>query len=319
MEPRDDNPEFFELAYEGAQIRALATEIAGGKWKKFAEFQLRSLIVLCFGDVAEAAAHSVLDRLAPLEFPVVISRRLPHYTGALDVVLVLGEQDPMERLHVVQSAHDRGALTALIDSGMQGVAEEAPSATLRLGTPLGSGVVESPLRYAGAIYSSYQLLRGDYSDLGAELYRVADAVDQELANLAPSVSYSENAARQLRNLATEYAIIHSGQLSIARMVSALWAACGLHCCALSRPELWKRLRTQPQPDIFHDPYVDPEATVLPSKVVMWGAYPTEAEAELGSTRVENATQVNTGSLEELLILVVRGFSATTYSVSPEDC
>ena len=80
---------FFDIAHEGAQVRAVgqAAHLLAGLY----DVQPRSVVVLATDQVAAAAARAVATFAAPLEVPVVVVDVLPAYVGALDVVVVVGD------------------------------------------------------------------------------------------------------------------------------------------------------------------------------------------------------------------------------------
>ncbi len=78
---------FFEVAHEGAFVRAMAEAVANGVFSDLREFAPRSIVAVCGDDASRHAAEIVSALSGPLSIPVVVTDQLPVFCGALDVVL----------------------------------------------------------------------------------------------------------------------------------------------------------------------------------------------------------------------------------------
>lgn len=315
-EPRN-LPEFFDVACEGAYVRTLASAIDAGLLGRLPGEQPRSLIVVAAGAMARAAAHSAVYLLSPLPFPTVVAPTLPDYVGVLDVVVVVGEAREQDRWHAVREATRRGIPTVLVDAPGP-VTDDAPEDTMILPVPTGASGWASPARSLSAIVAVAELMSTADGLVAERLVDVAQRMDDELARLSPDRSEEENRARQLRNLSASHSVIHSGHPAISTLVHGVWSARGIPSVAVSRQECASILQRHPARDPFFDPYEDDRPAVLPSKVVLWGASPTEAEARLGSYREESPAGLSAGPFSDALILSTRGLAATVYPVTTED-
>lgn len=80
---------FFDVAHEGAQLRAVAN--AADVLGQLRGQRPRSVVVVASDSLALAAARFVVERRAPIRYPLTITRTLPAFVGALDIVVVVGD------------------------------------------------------------------------------------------------------------------------------------------------------------------------------------------------------------------------------------
>src|SRR5690625_6712520 len=73
---------FFDVAHEGAHIRAIAAHIQHLNVVRGAEY--RSIVILPTDQVARASAEMVSELISPLAWPITIADKLPHFVGPLD-------------------------------------------------------------------------------------------------------------------------------------------------------------------------------------------------------------------------------------------
>ncbi|MCF4006057.1 hypothetical protein L1O03_02540 [Corynebacterium uropygiale] len=309
--------EFYDVACEGAYVRTLASAVESGLFGGLPGEPPRSLIVVAAGAIARAAAQAAVQVLSPLPFPVVVVPTLPEYIGVLDVLIVLGEAREQDRWHAVREATRRGVPTVLVDAP-GAVTEEAPDETMILPVPTGATGWGSPARALSAVVAVAELMSAGDGFVVDRLLEAAERVDEELTRLSPERDEDANRARQLRNLCASHSIVHSGHPAIASLVQGVWSARGIASAAVERQECAAILQRQPSRDLFFDPFVDEQPPVLPSKVVLWGASPTESEARVGSYREEEPAGISAGPFSDALILSTRGLAATVYPVTTED-
>ena len=81
---------FFDVAHEGAHIRAIAAHIQHLNVVRGAEY--RSIVILPTDQVARASAEMVTELISPLAWPITIADKLPHFVGPLDLVVAVGER-----------------------------------------------------------------------------------------------------------------------------------------------------------------------------------------------------------------------------------
>lgn len=296
---------FFDVAHEGAQVRAVAE--ATGALERLRGMQPRSLVIVATDQISRAAAEAAVELRAPLPLPVVVTRVLPDYVGPLDIVAVVGEceDDPRtgEDTRSLLTAAGRGAETVLAGPARGPITEDAPASTLVLDAPP-TAAGPSPLRAMALVWALLDA-PGTPPEITAEFLRsLADEVDAELAALSPQRDESVNAARQLRAFAAGANVVHTGSGPCGRAVAALaariWSARGMPS-GFAAP-----VEELPAPDIFHDPYLDEGAAVVPLRAVVWA----EAASSLPASRAEFAEPTGLGDSSAAARLVVRAFAAT---------
>lgn len=302
---------FFDIAHEGAQLRAVAQ--AAGRLAGLGGAEARSVVVLATAQIAEAAARCAVNLFEPLRLPVVVARTLPGFIGPLDVVVVVGDAPDAETVtREMSTAARRGATVVLAGPQDGPVVEDALSDVITVPTPpttLGA----SPLRTLGAVGA---VLAGQ--EAAERLEALAAEVDDELTQLSPERELPVNLARQLRDFVAGARIIHTGYTpagaAVAQLVSALWSARGLPGGFVSREELPAALADEaPQKtdDIFYDPFIDGPAAGVPVKTIVWGS----REAQVPGARAEYAVSERDDEFAEAARLIVRGYAATALADS----
>lgn len=306
---------FFDIAHEGAQVRAIAAAVDSGQ---LAPTQARSLVVIPTDRVARACAHFVAEQAGgasgqalALQQPFMVCDRLPAFVGALDTVVVIGERaDDLRHLQALVDAARRGARTILVAPERGVLVEEAPEDCVVI-PPLPGHAGPSPARYICAL----EALAGAYGDGGVvvqeHLAELVAALDDILVGLATDKGEELNVARQLADVAAG-PTIHVG--AVAPVVAALWATVG-RCTAVLEPEeipaARERAGGQAETDPFYDPLID-GPRLVGSKVIMWADSAAAAELAFGPdvfvVRPDRAQ-------EHPLGLIVRAFAATAYDPS----
>src|SRR5699024_2556417 len=124
---------FFDVAHEGAQIRAIAAHIQHICVVRGAEF--RSIVILPTDQVARASAEMVVELISPLACPITITVKLPHFVGPLDLFVVVGERSDAESASLaLLTAARRGDTSALIGPTRGPLTEAASEETLTFPT-----------------------------------------------------------------------------------------------------------------------------------------------------------------------------------------
>lgn len=307
---------FYDIAHEGAQIRAVAGAI--DRLEGLYRLQPRSLVVVATDQVSAAAARFVVRMRAPLRVPVVITDALPSYVGALDVVIVVGDRaDDPETSQGLISADRRGATTILVGPPRGPVLDDAPSDTVII-PALPTAIGPSPARGISAIGVVLDLLEESPELVTPRLEEIAAVVDEELEQLSPERDTMVNPGRQLREFADQARVLHTGRsrhgIAVAEMMAVLWSLKGLPSGAAAMDEL-EPPTAPPVRNPFHDPFIDGPIDLVPLRTVVWAEEPDVAGAIPDALAVTCETP-GIGAVAAALILITRGLAATTYD-SPE--
>ena len=264
----------------------------------------------------------------------MVTRTLPEFVGALDVVIVVGDAPDAETVtRQLSAAAGRGAEVVLAGPASGPVVEDAPRGVILLpAPPTADGA--SPLRTIAAIGAVCAALTGAQALIDGP----ADAIDFELRQLSPERDVSVNAARQLREFVDGARILHTGYtgtgVAVARLIAALWSARGLPSGFVGREDLGTALEAGAgelagnstgnsagaADDIFYDPFIDGPPAQVPVKTVVWA----QREPHLLGARAEYvaddavdadgetvaATAGGGDEFSAALRLIVRGLAAT---------
>lgn len=327
---------FFDVAHEGAHVRAVAqaADVLAG----LQGASSRSVVVLVTDAISEAAAQCAVALVDFGRAPVMVTRTLPEFVGALDVVIVVGDAPDAETVtRQLSAAAGRGAEVVLAGPASGPVVEDASRGVILLpAPPTADGA--SPLRTIAAIGAVCAALTG----VQALIDGPADAIDFELRQLSPERDVSVNAARQLREFVDGARILHTGYTAtgaaVARLIAALWSARGLPSGFVGREDLAAALEASAvEPggnstgnstgnsagaadDIFYDPFIDGPPAQVPVKTVVWA----QREPHLLGARAEYvaddavdadgetvaATAGGGDEFSAALRLIVRGLAAT---------
>lgn len=307
---------FYDVAYEGAQVRLIGSVVASGVMASLEGLRPRSVVLLTRGQINQSCARLVEVMHAPLRQPLVITTVMPAYIGALDVLIVVTDDGgDEEALKTLITAAQRGVTTVLVGPHDGPLLDEAPTDTLIIPTlPTATGV--SPARTIASISTVIDLLEEDSGLVVDRLSHVADSVDEEIEALSPERDELVNPGRKLRMSAEAHRIVHTGRTergnAIAEVVAGLWNKRGLVCGVLDGAELYGALHEirGPQPDIFHDPFLDGDRAVVPFRAVVWA----EDEPGIPDAVSQDCDLNGRGTLASTLRLIVRGQSATVYTV-----
>lgn len=276
---------FFRAANEGAQLRAAASAVSGGE---LARLGLPRSVVLLTSDIrARLAAEAAVALATDARAPIVVAGELPHYTGALDLVIILCD-DPGDPLsEALSEAARRGADTVLVDPGEGPVRAAAGRDTIVLSRPaLSDG--GSYCGYLGSIFSV--LTEAGVTDLGplGVLNDVADAVDNDMLACAVDRDVTVNPARQSAAWLKKHTVVCTGMGDVWRSVAELAAAslldAGVVTHGTGRIDFMRALPALQQAHIeqTHDIFYDPEFDEPKSgnEMLPLGAFVVAAPAEL---------------------------------------
>ena len=311
---------FYDVAYEGAQVRVIGSLVESGTLAPLEGLRPRSVVVLTSGQINQSCARMVEALHAPLRQPFVITAALPSYIGALDVVIVVTDDGGDEEfLKSLITATQRGAVTVLVGPVDGPLVEEAPSDVIIVPT-LPTATAASPARTIASLTAILDLLEEDPRMVADRMAHVADSVDEEIESLSPERDELVNPGRKLRMVADGFRIVHTGRpewgYAIANVVAGLWNKRGLVCGVLDGEELFAALPDLrgPQQDIFHDPFLDEDDRVVPFRAVVWA----EEEPGIPDAVAQFCDFNGRGPLASTLRLIVRGQSATVYAVEERD-
>ena len=316
---------FFDIAHEGAQLRAVgqATHLLEG----LRGLQPRSVVVLATDQVAAAAARAVATFAAPLEVPVVVVDVLPAYVGALDVVVVVGDNAGRETdLRGLLTAVDRGAETILAGPNQGPLLEDAPQATTVI-PALPDTAGASPLRTCAVVGAVLLALRQPAEVVAERFELLASEVDEELESVSPRRDVAVNAARKLRARTDGARVVHTGfgraGSAVAQLVAALWSTHGIPASAVGMQELPYAVERAQEgntgtttDDIFHDPYLDGPAKLVGLTTVVWTCEATDPVAPAGSQMESVETEADDLAARAAR-LVARAYAVTALAADAD--
>ena len=322
---------FFDVAHEGAHIRAIAAHIQHLNVVRGAEY--RSIVILPTDQVARASAEMVTELISPLAWPITIADKLPHFVGPLDLVVVVGERADADwaSLALITAAR-RGATTALIGPNRGPLAEDAPHETLTFPLPP-TADGGSPSRYIAGLLAVLWSITDAEAIVAERLHELADIADEELQQLSPERDATVNPGRALREFTAQARVLHTASridkpadlpvginigMAVARCAAQIWSAHGLSG-EFVEPELVPMVLERNQDnsardDIFYDPFLDGEKTLVPLKIIVWG----QAESHLPHSLAMACTDPDLSDLVCAVQLLIRAFAATAYDVLKED-
>lgn len=310
---------FFDVAHEGAQLRAIAGRMQAGQdeFEQLRGLNPRSVVILGTDQIARAAARYVVHQRSPLRCPVVVVDTLPAYIGALDVVIMVGDAaDNDDYSRDIISAGQRGATLIFAGPAQGPLIDDVPDSALVI-PALPTAVGASPARTIGVVAAVLDLLGQPVSIVEQKLHDLAEQVDEELTSLSPERDATVNPARQLREFVAGARIVHTGLnrtgMAVAEFVATLWSVRGLpggYC----HPDETPRALEQPPAadDIFHDPYLDGPSELVALKAIVWA----HEEAPWPNARPENSLVPGLGDTASALRLITRAFAATTLVDEP---
>ncbi|WKD61810.1 hypothetical protein CCICO_09010 [Corynebacterium ciconiae DSM 44920] len=268
--------ELFDLAHEGAQIRAIASAVREGQLQL--STSPRSIIVVAPDHFYRCVVRAGLALLPDVSVPVVCHAELPRYAGAMDVVIITGDDRHEPQAYAAAStAHARGCVCTLISPYASYTAEE----TGVTGLPALPAVAQnSPARTIAVLAACVLGLRMAPAGVAEILDCVADEVDEELAACHPEREAVVNPARALAEYVHTTPVVHvaakEGTEEFTALIAALFNRAGGQHSALSAQDYHLHAEAAPSTgeDIFYDPFLDEPPVMLTSKVVVWALGPT---------------------------------------------
>lgn len=316
---------FFDIAHEGAQLRAVGQ--AAHLLEGLRGLQPRSVVVLATDQVAAAAARAVATFAAPLEVPVVVVDVLPAYVGALDVVVVVGDNAGREKdLRGLITAADRGAETIFAGPNQGPLLEDAPQATTVI-PALPDTAGASPLRTCAVVGAVLLTLRQPAEVVAERFELLASEVDAELESVSPRRDVAVNAARKLRARVDGTRVLHSGfgvaGNAVAELVAALWSTHGIPASFVGDSELPFAVERAQEgnsasaaDEIFHDPYLDGPAKLVGLTTVVWTCEATDPVAPAGSQMESVETEADDLAARAAR-LVARAYAVTALAAEAD--
>lgn len=303
---------FYDIAHEGAQIRAVAGAVAEGAFARLAGKRPRSVVILATDAVSRASARLAVTLRSPLTLPVVVDTSLPSYVGPLDVVVSVTEKgDDYELGRALSVASTRGCEIIFAGLGEGPLAEQVADTDAVVVPHLPNTEGVSPLRTLATVLAVIDCLGGECDIIGQELFDLADEVDAELNACSPERDDLVNPARALAQLGPR--IVHTGHepvgMAIAPIAAALWTMKGKVAAILDFEELGmaKALFTSaPVDDIFYDPEIDgPRTDNL--DIVVWNA----SEPRIMRGHAQTVAKAATSAIP--VRLVARSYAATAFT------
>lgn len=315
---------FFDVAHEGAQIRAVAGALP--ELIRLRGASIRSVIILAPDHLPRVAAQFAVAERSPLRVPVVVTDTLPAYVGALDVVTALSDRGDDPRLaRDLITADRRGAATVLAGPSRGPLLEDTPDDTVVIpALPTVAGF--SPSRAIATVLAVLDVLEEGDVPISDKLAGLADNVDAELSVLSPERDESVNPGRQLRSFVEGARVLHTGApasgdgdgdvgVHVAELAAHLWNAAGLTSGFADPADFPAALGDEPESvadSIFHDPFLDgPEGTVA-LKTIVWAAAASSLPRSF-PVRVDTAAPT-LGRLDVALRLIVRAQATPAYTV-----
>lgn len=314
-----DAVRFFDVAHEGAQLRA----VAGGlePLGRLRGMGARALVVVATDQVSLAAARATVTALQPLPLPVVVSRELPGFIGPLDVVVAVGaEAGRDDDARALITAARRGAVTVLAGPAEGPLLDDAPSDTAVIAA-LPTAVGASPARAAAVTAAVLRVLEAPVEVVAERLALIADEVDAEVQALAPDRDDTVNPARQLGAYAQGSRVLHTGAGAygdaVAQVAAALWTSRGIASGYLPADEVPAAVEnareaspTARADDIFYDPYLDGGPQLVGLNTIVWACGDLSGLAAPGA-RVETVAAEASAADEaaQALRLSTRAYAA----------
>lgn len=303
---------FYDVAHEGAQIRAIAGVVSEGGFSRLERRQPRSLVILAADAVSRTSARLAVTLRSPLSLPVVVDTSLPSYVGPLDVVIAVTEKaDDYALGKALSVANARGCEIVFAGLGEGALAEQMADTEAVIVPHLPNAEGASPLRTVATVLAVIDCLGGECDIIGQELFDLADEVDAELAACSPERDDLVNPARALAQLGPR--VVHTGHepvgMAIAPIAAALWTMKGKVAAILDFEELGMAralFASAPVDDIFYDPEIDgPREDNL--DIVVWNA----EEPRIACGHAQTVAQAAASAIP--LRLIARSYAATAFT------
>ncbi|MFD3812072.1 tobH protein [Rhodococcus sp. NPDC058639] len=327
-------------ALGGAQIRAVATAVDERLLDGLADVRPRSVVFVGTDARSSRAAELVLSLFAEhAAAPLVYAPETPPWVGALDVVVVAGNDPGDPQLARSIDAALRRSAEVIVDAPDEGPVRAVAAGRAVLLAPR----VRVPARYALARHVAVfyavlavmrDVLRGD--TLRVDLARLADAVDQEALRDHPSNEVFHNPAKSLAVRMQSRRVIVAGDrpatVALARHASeSLLQGAGIVASAAAladvltaRERLIEVLTAAGEryDPLFHDEELDGPPPLAPARVFVFSTDSDRLAAQRRGAALPDAELVSVVGefesdtvppvLEQIAILMVRIDMAAAY-------
>jgi hypothetical protein len=299
LEATDSGGLLRAAATAGAQVRATAAAAEEAGLAQLAGQRPRALVLLTRPGAAPAAAPLLLALLGPsCPVPVVTTRSVPMWVGALDVVLA-NTADPGDRelAEGIDRAVRRGAqvvLTAPADGPVAAAAAGRAVLLLpRIDVPPGLTLPRA-LTAGLLVLDTLTLLETDTEVLAGELDREAErnyVAHESLVNPAKALALRLRGRTPLLWGTDPVATVVAGHCAgaLAAHAGVVAHAAGFHEAAALPVLRQEATRAGGEADIFHDPFEDrladqPADRMPPMRPVLLGVPASDAAARFKSER-----------------------------------
>jgi hypothetical protein len=256
-------------ATAGAQVRSTATAAEEAGLRQLAGDRPRALVLLTRPGAAPAAAPLLLALLGPsCPVPVVTTRSVPMWVGALDIVLA-NTTDPgdSELAEGIDRAARRGAQVVLTAPADGPVAAAAAGRSIllvpRIEVPPGLTLPRA-LTAGLLLLDTLELLATDAEVLAGELDREAErdhVAHESLVNPAKSLALRLTARTPLLWGTDPVATVVAGHCAgaLAAHAGVVAHAAGFHEAAALPALRQEAIRAGGEAEVFRDPFEDPFA------------------------------------------------------------
>ncbi len=274
-------------ALGGAQIRAVATAVDEQALDRLVDVRPRSVVFVGTDSRSSRAADLVLALFSEhSSAPLVHAAETPPWVGALDVVVVAGNDAGDPALAGSIDAALRRSAEVIVDAPDEGPVRAVTAGRAVLLPPR----VQVPTRYALARHVAVfyavlavmrDVLRRDAAEV--DLARLADAVDQEALRDHPSNEVFHNPAKSLAVRMQSRRVILAGDrpatVALARHASesllqsagVVASAASLSDVLVARDRLLEALTVSGEryDPLFHDEELDGPAPLPPARVFVF--------------------------------------------------
>lgn len=299
LEATDSGGLLRAAATAGAQVRATAAAAEEAGLSQLGGQRPRALVLLTRPGAAPAAAPLLLALLGPsCPVPVVTTRSVPAWVGALDIVLA-NTTDPGDRelAEGIDRAVRRGAqvvLTAPADGPVAAAAAgRAVLLSPRIDVPPGLTLPRA-LTAGLLVLDTLALLKTDTEVLAGELDREAErnyVAHESLVNPAKALALRLHGRTPLLWGTDPVAAVVAGHCAAALAAHAgvVAHAAGFHEAAALTVLRQEATRTGSEADVFHDPFEDrfgdqPGNRMPPMRPVLLGVPASGAATRYESER-----------------------------------
>lgn len=300
-------------ATAGAQVRSTAAAAEEAGLGRLAGERPRALVLLTRPGAAPAAAPLLLGLLGPAcPVPVVLTRSVPMWVGALDIVLA-NTTDPGDRelAEGLGRAASRGARVVLTAPAEGPVAAAAAGRSLlispRIEVPPGLALPRT-LTAGLLLLDTLGLLAVDAEVLAGELDREAErdhVAHESFVNPAKSLALRLIARTPLLWGTDPVATAVAGHCAgaLAAQAGVVAHAAGFHEAAALPVLCQQAIRASGEVALLHDPYEEqPGAAVSPVRPVLLGVRPVPGSEQERAAALETLPHADVVTADEELMV-----------------